>query len=70
MPDFVFSFNFLPVVSKVCSKEAVTYVSWIYDNPENDDERKEIAKNAHDKVAREHTFDVRVKQIVELVKSR
>ena len=34
-PDFVFSFNFLPVVSKVCSKEDVIYVSWIYDNPEN-----------------------------------
>jgi len=33
-PDFVFSFNFLPVVSKVCNIEAVTYVSWIYDNPE------------------------------------
>ncbi len=34
-PDFVFSFNFLPVVSKVCSKEDIIYVSWIYDNPEN-----------------------------------
>ncbi len=34
-PDFVFSFNFLPVVSKVCNKEGVIYVSWIYDNPEN-----------------------------------
>ena len=34
-PDFVFSFNFLPVVSKVCNKEGVLYVSWIYDNPEN-----------------------------------
>ncbi|WP_026662611.1 CgeB family protein [Butyrivibrio proteoclasticus] len=34
-PDFVFSFNFLPVVSKVCNKEDITYVSWIYDNPEN-----------------------------------
>ncbi|MCR5557393.1 MAG: DUF3880 domain-containing protein [Butyrivibrio sp.] len=35
IPDFVFSFNFLPVVSKVCSKEGIIYVSWIYDNPEN-----------------------------------
>ena len=35
VPDFVFSFNFLPVVSKVCNKENVIYVSWIYDNPEN-----------------------------------
>ncbi len=34
-PDFVFSFNFLPVISKVCNKEGITYVSWIYDNPEN-----------------------------------
>ena len=34
VPDFVFSFNFLPVVSKVCKIENVTYVSWIYDNPE------------------------------------
>ncbi len=33
-PDFVFSFNFLPVISKVCNKEGITYVSWIYDNPE------------------------------------
>ncbi|MDC7293592.1 DUF3880 domain-containing protein [Butyrivibrio sp. DSM 10294] len=33
-PDFVFSFNFLPVVSKVCNAEGVKYVSWIYDNPE------------------------------------
>ena len=34
VPDFVFSFNFLPVVSKVCNIEGVKYVSWIYDNPE------------------------------------
>ena len=34
VPDFVFSFNFLPVVSKVCNKENVIYVSWVYDNPE------------------------------------
>ena len=33
-PDFVFSFNFLPVVSKVCNLDGVCYVSWIYDNPE------------------------------------
>ena len=33
-PDFVFSFNFLPVVSKVCSEEGIKYVSWIYGNPE------------------------------------
>lgn len=33
-PDFVFSFNFLPVISKVCNQENINYVSWIYDNPE------------------------------------
>ena len=33
-PDFVFSFNFLPVVSKVCKIDGVCYVSWIYNNPE------------------------------------
>jgi len=33
-PDFVFSFNFLPVISKVCNREGIVYVSWIYDNPE------------------------------------
>ncbi len=33
-PDFVFSFNFLPVVSKVCKIDGYPYVSWIYDNPE------------------------------------
>lgn len=33
-PDFVFSFNFLPVVSKVCKVESIKYVSWVYDNPE------------------------------------
>lgn len=32
-PDFVFSFNFLPVVSKVCKIDGVKYVSWVYDNP-------------------------------------
>ncbi len=33
-PDFVFSFNFLPVISKVCNVDGIPYVSWIYDNPE------------------------------------
>ena len=33
-PDFVFSFNFLPVISRICNKEGIIYVSWIYDNPE------------------------------------
>ena len=33
----------------------------------HDDERIAIAQNAHDKVAKEHTFDVRVKQIIDIV---
>lgn len=32
-PDIVFSFNYFPVISNVCKKEAVRYISWIYDSP-------------------------------------
>lgn len=32
-PDIVFSFNYYPVISNVCNKEAVRYISWIYDSP-------------------------------------
>lgn len=32
-PDVVFSFNFFPIVSKVCEKEGIPYVSWVYDSP-------------------------------------
>lgn len=32
-PDLVFSFNYFPVISQVCKKEAVRYISWIYDSP-------------------------------------
>lgn len=32
-PHFVFSFNYFPVISKVCNMAEVTYVSWVYDNP-------------------------------------
>lgn len=32
-PSYVFSFNYFPIVSKVCKKEDITYVSWIYDSP-------------------------------------
>lgn len=32
-PDIVFSFNFFPVISQVCNKEAIRYISWIYDSP-------------------------------------
>jgi spore maturation protein CgeB len=33
VPDFVFSFNYFPLVSNVCKKEDIKYVSWIYDSP-------------------------------------
>lgn len=32
-PRFVFSFNYFPVISKVCNAMEVTYVSWVYDAP-------------------------------------
>ena len=32
-PDFVFSFNFFPIISLACKKADVKYVSWVYDNP-------------------------------------
>lgn len=32
-PDFVFSFNYFPLVSRVCQQEGMRYVSWVYDNP-------------------------------------
>ncbi len=32
-PDVVFSFNYFPVVSNVCRKENIRYISWIYDSP-------------------------------------
>lgn len=32
-PDFVFSFNYLPVVSRLCKRTKTFYVSWVYDNP-------------------------------------
>lgn len=32
-PDAVFSFNYFPVVSNVCHKENLRYISWIYDSP-------------------------------------
>lgn len=32
-PDVVFSFNYFPVISQVCRKETVRYISWIYDSP-------------------------------------
>lgn len=32
-PDFVFSFNYFPLVSNVCKQEEIKYISWIYDSP-------------------------------------
>lgn len=32
-PDAVFSFNYFPVISNVCKKENIRYISWIYDSP-------------------------------------
>jgi len=33
-PDFVFSFNFFPLISKVCNKLKCRYISWVYDSPQ------------------------------------
>ncbi|MCM1087299.1 MAG: DUF3880 domain-containing protein [Muribaculaceae bacterium] len=33
VPDIVFSFNYFPVISNVCKKENIPYISWIYDSP-------------------------------------
>lgn len=33
VPDVVFSFNYFPVISTVCKKENIRYISWIYDSP-------------------------------------
>ena len=31
--DAVFSFNYFPLVAKVCHKEDIMYIAWCYDNP-------------------------------------
>ena len=33
VPDVVFSFNYFPVISNVCKREDIRYISWIYDSP-------------------------------------
>ena len=33
VPDVVFSFNYFPVISTVCKKENIRYISWVYDSP-------------------------------------
>lgn len=32
-PDIIFSFNYYPVISNVCKKENIRYISWVYDSP-------------------------------------
>lgn len=32
-PDYVFTFNYYPVISKVCNQENIPYVAWVYDSP-------------------------------------
>ncbi len=32
-PDFAFSFNYYPIISTVCEKMGLRYVSWVYDSP-------------------------------------
>lgn len=32
-PDFVFTFNYFPIVSLACKKSDMAYVAWVYDNP-------------------------------------
>ncbi|WP_026507032.1 CgeB family protein [Butyrivibrio sp. MC2013] len=31
--DMVFSWNFFPIISRVCQREGVPYVSWVFDSP-------------------------------------
>ena len=31
--DAVFTFNYFPIVAKVCAKEGIMYIAWCYDNP-------------------------------------
>lgn len=33
VPDIVFSINYFPVISRVCQKEMIRYISWNYDCP-------------------------------------
>ena len=32
-PDIIFSYNYFPLVSVICQKFGIKYVSWVYDNP-------------------------------------
>ncbi len=32
-PNYIFTFNYYPVVSKVCHNQDIPYISWLYDSP-------------------------------------
>ena len=32
-PDFVFTFNFFPIIAQACKDKGYKYISWIYDSP-------------------------------------
>lgn len=32
-PDYIFTFNYYPIISKVCNQENIPYVAWVYDSP-------------------------------------
>lgn len=32
-PDYIFTFNYYPIISKVCNQEDIPYVAWVYDSP-------------------------------------
>ncbi len=33
--DFVFSFNYYPIIARACYSGGIKYVSWVYDNPQS-----------------------------------
>lgn len=33
LPDYILTFNYYPIVSKVCNQEDIPYVAWVYDSP-------------------------------------
>lgn len=33
VPDAVFSFNYFPLISNICKKADIRYLSWVYDSP-------------------------------------
>ena len=32
-PNYVFTFNYYPIISRACNQEHIPYVSWVYDSP-------------------------------------